>query len=263
MGGAVKKVHIASICLCIAVVSISPAISQQYQQQRRVYVRPQIRVNPIYRVNPRYHPNVRVNPGFRGAPHIAGPGMGPHGHPMVKGVRGWHEAHNRSRLRGLLPGFLFGTAFVGQDVDIETFIDGIDLWSPLEPIEGCTGSLCPWGALYVSLLGATGGSWSAATREDAVASAQRGCLQASQGSPCGSWSVVNGSAWAVALYCERYEGPRKFWTGLAWNGNDFGAALRNAYRQGAQHFGFNSVDECAIMNAIAADGSQQQYVQLE
>ncbi len=172
---------------------------------------------------------------------------------MIQGVHGWHEAHNRSSMQGALPAAVFGLAG-GSFVDVESYIDNIDVSSPIEPTSGCNANPCFWGAMSAAASGATASVTNAGAPEQARSTALQGCLQNSQGNPCGGNFLAVGSQWIVAIYCQNNQA---FNTLLA-NGDDFGAALRNDYRTAFQQFGF-AVDDCGVINAIAADGSQSNY----
>ena len=189
--------------------------------------------------------------------------FGRHGLPMVQGRTGWHEVHNRSHFRTFIPGYLFGATFASvEEMNVEDFISEIDATSAYETVDPCTTPVCTWAAMSWAVNGATAGAYGT-TLDQARASAHLGCMTVAQGQPCSGFLYAVGTAWMVALYCQRNDDDgSSAWNTIVSNGNDLGAALRNAYRLALSN-GF-APDDCSWINAIAADGSQNQIsAQLE
>lgn len=186
--------------------------------------------------------------------------VGIHGRPMVVGARREHEMHNHSFLRASLPAAAFGYAG-DQQVDLEEFIEGIDTSSAIEPTTPCYTN-CLWAVISYATNGASGSIVAQPTEMDARKQAYWSCMSVANGNPCPGWSSAVGTMWIVALYCQHTDDyGNSTWNTIAHNGDTFGAATRNAYRTAAA-YGF-SIDDCGLINAVSADGSQGQYAQLE
>lgn len=228
---------------------------------------PQFRPAPAYRPMPQFHPvpqfhpqyrpvpQVRINPGIRPGMH---PGfvphapmqhfgnLGRHGLPMVHGLRGWHETHNRAAF-AVIPGL----TDTDPPIDLDDFVDGIDDTAPLLPVDACSDPCLTFGALSIANDGAWGSAWNAANVEAARAAALDNCLQ--RATEACFTVAVSGTAWIAGIQCDN--GSVHWGGGLG--GNDLRDSITNAYRYAFQQRGFDPND-CGIVAAVAGDGAQQQ-----
>jgi hypothetical protein len=227
----------------------------------------------VYRPNPGqvFRPNpgqvFRANPGFNpgqvGRP--AGPmfhnnptgrpgrvdeaGLGPHGHPMFQGPRGFHEFRNWTTYTSIP-----GIPDVGDDDpqgNFESFVDSIDVSQSLDAIPACTEQCNLFGAMSIANDGMAGWAWNSSSPQDAVNIAANGCASRAT-LPCGTTTYAVGTDWLAGIYCN--DGAR-VWGGLG-AGFDAPSAMTNAYRVAAQQLGF-SPESCSVVGLVAANGAQQ------
>ena len=225
------------------------------------FVAPAPRVTPrfqapgiFYRqqIVPRYVP--RANPGGR---YVIAPHIGSRQGPLVFGPYGWHPPHNRSSFTAI-PALVSG----GAPVNTEAFIDSIDVASPLEPVAGCSLSPCMWGSMSMANDGSWGTAWNYDNAGAAQSQAVGNCASRAMEACAGIGTVV-GTAWIAGLHCQKYDASGTLWRwAVMGNGNDLGAAIRNAYRVVALN-GFYNIQECDFVAAVAANGAQMQFVAQE
>jgi Domain of unknown function (DUF4189) len=176
--------------------------------------------------------------------------FGRHGLPIVAGKHGRHEARNRSAF----------ATFPGIGDDFDGFIDSIDDTGPLEPVAACP-SNCKFGAMSIANDGTWGGAWNYPDADTAKAVAVKNCVGRTK-ERCGGLFLAAGTAWIAGLLCERYSPTTNWHWGVMGLGNDLPSAIRNVYRIVKQN-GFYNASECAFVAAVAADGSQVQYLKHE
>ena len=240
-----RKLEFFAVVLILIVLN-SAASAQRYQRQQpapRAYVHPQFRANPGVRMMP----SNRFGPG--GQPQYAN--VGRHGRPLVAGRFGWHEYRNRSAVfavpLGLDPN--------DPPMEVDQFIDTIDVTAPLEAFPPCAGP-CPgpFGAISVSNDGTAGWAFSYPDEQSARQAATNNCVQAAT-EACYT-NAVQGTMWIAGIQCDN--GATHWATALV--GSNLSWAITNSFRYAYQQFGY-SPNDCALVAAVAADGSQEQPIQ--